>query len=73
MDDIQQDPKCDREIAVYGYLRGTKLKSNARVHIAGVGDATVSASLCMLHSNTCASLQLCAPRNEHPYNCGSLQ
>ena len=42
VDDIRQNPKCDREIAVYGYLRGTKLKGNARVHIAGVGDATVS-------------------------------
>ncbi|KAL3145805.1 Glycoside hydrolase 2 (Mannanase, beta-galactosidase) [Trebouxia sp. C0009 RCD-2024] len=41
VDDIRQNPKCDREIAVYGYLRGTKLKGNARVHIAGVGDATV--------------------------------
>lgn len=42
VEDIRQNPKCDREIAVYGYLRGTKLKGNARVHIAGVGDATVS-------------------------------
>ena len=42
VDDIRTDPKCDREIAVYGYLRGTKLKGNARVHLAGVGDATVS-------------------------------
>ena len=41
VDDIRQNPKCDREVAVYGYLRGTKLKGNARVHIAGVGDATV--------------------------------
>lgn len=42
VEDIRQNPKCDREIAVYGYLRGTKLKGQARVHIAGVGDATVS-------------------------------
>lgn len=42
MEDVRQNPKCDREVAVYGYLRGTKLKGNARVHIAGVGDATVS-------------------------------
>ena len=42
MDTIRQNPKCDREIAVYGYLRGTKMKGNARVHIAGVGDAMVS-------------------------------
>ena len=43
VEDIRQNPKCDREIAVYGYLRGTKLKGQARVHIAGVGDTTVSA------------------------------
>ena len=42
VEDIRQNPKCDREIAVYGYLRGTKLKGQARVHIAGVGDTTVS-------------------------------
>jgi len=30
------------DVAVYGYLRGRKLKGRARVHIAGVGDATVS-------------------------------
>lgn len=63
VDDIRTNPKCDREIAVYGYLRGTKLKGNARVHIAGVGDATVSGidtmvfccvfAICFRHSGSC--------------------
>ena len=36
---IAENPKCDRKVAVYGYLHGTPLPSeNAHVHIAGVGD-----------------------------------
>lgn len=41
---IEQDPKCDRTIALYGYLRGTNFPADgARVHIPGVGDLSVSA------------------------------
>lgn len=40
---IEKNPKCDRKIALYGYLHGTPLPSvQARVHLAGVGDYTVS-------------------------------
>lgn len=40
---IEKDPKCDRKIALYGYLHGTPLPANnARVHLAGAGDFTVS-------------------------------
>ena len=35
---IRKNPKCDRDIAVYGYLRGTNWKSNVTAHIAGAGD-----------------------------------
>ncbi|WPK23764.1 hypothetical protein PUMCH_001010 [Australozyma saopauloensis] len=36
---IADDPKCDRKVAIYGYLHGTPLPStNAHIHIAGVGD-----------------------------------
>jgi ribosome biogenesis protein BMS1 len=36
---ITENPKCDRKIALYGYLHGTPLPSeNAHVHIAGAGD-----------------------------------
>ncbi|KAI0244266.1 Glycoside hydrolase 2 (Mannanase, beta-galactosidase) [Massospora cicadina] len=35
---IRVNPKCDRAITLYGYLRGTNLKPNTQVHIAGVGD-----------------------------------
>lgn len=34
--------KCDRVITMYGYVRGTKMKSGVRVHLPGVGDLSVS-------------------------------
>ncbi len=40
---IEDDPKCDRAIALYGYLRGTNFPAEgARVHVPGVGDLGVS-------------------------------
>lgn len=33
--------KCDRTVTLYGYVRGTHLRTGARVHIPGVGDLTV--------------------------------
>ncbi|KAL3469404.1 hypothetical protein BJX99DRAFT_73800 [Aspergillus californicus] len=40
---IEENPKCDRTVALYGYLRGTNFSaSGARVHVPGVGDLTVS-------------------------------
>ena len=40
---IEENPKCDRTIALYGYLRGTNLPArNARIHIPGVGDLNVA-------------------------------
>ena len=40
--EIEANEKCDRQIALYGYLRGTNFPAlNARVHIPGVGDLTV--------------------------------
>ena len=38
---IEDDPKCDREVTVYGYLRGANLKPGTQAHLAGVGDMTV--------------------------------
>jgi len=41
---VEKTPKCDRTIALYGYLRGTNFSADgARVHIPGVGDLSVSA------------------------------
>ncbi|KAI0317640.1 hypothetical protein OF83DRAFT_1058332 [Amylostereum chailletii] len=33
--------KCDRKVTVYGYLRGTNLRSGTKVHIPGVGDLSI--------------------------------
>ena len=39
---IEENPKCDRSVAFYGYLRGTNLPSHdARVHVPGIGDLRV--------------------------------
>ena len=41
---IEESPKCDRTVALYGYLRGTNFPAEgARVHVPGVGDLNVSA------------------------------
>ncbi|OJJ47232.1 hypothetical protein ASPZODRAFT_65294 [Penicilliopsis zonata CBS 506.65] len=41
--EIEENPKCDRTVALYGYLRGTNFPAQgARVHVPGVGDLTVS-------------------------------
>lgn len=37
-DIIQKDKFADRKITLYGYLRGTHLKPEMKVHIAGAGD-----------------------------------
>ncbi|XP_070299914.1 ribosome biogenesis protein BMS1 homolog [Salvelinus sp. IW2-2015] len=39
---VRVDPKCDRTVSLYGYLRGTYLKSKGQVHIPGVGDFAVA-------------------------------
>ncbi|KAG8630051.1 hypothetical protein KVT40_001670 [Elsinoe batatas] len=39
---IEADPKCDRTIALYGYLRGTNLPTDAKVHVPGLGDLRVA-------------------------------
>ncbi|KXZ47518.1 hypothetical protein GPECTOR_34g677 [Gonium pectorale] len=38
---VRANPKCDRDVILYGYLRGTNIKPQNRVHIAGVGDYTI--------------------------------
>lgn len=39
---IEQNPKMDRKVALFGYVHGTPLPyQNGRVHIPGVGDLTI--------------------------------
>lgn len=35
LEDIRQNPKCDRNISLYGYIRGVPLKKESFVHLAG--------------------------------------
>ncbi|EJD50622.1 DUF663-domain-containing protein [Auricularia subglabra TFB-10046 SS5] len=35
---VRLDPKCDRTVTLYGYLRGTNLRESSLVHIPGAGD-----------------------------------
>ncbi|XP_015266933.1 PREDICTED: ribosome biogenesis protein BMS1 homolog, partial [Gekko japonicus] len=41
-EDVRVNPKCDRKVSLYGYLRGAYLKNKSQIHIPGVGDFTVS-------------------------------
>ncbi|TKA30060.1 hypothetical protein B0A50_02779 [Salinomyces thailandicus] len=39
---VEENEKCDRTVALYGYLRGTNFPSHdAKVHVPGVGDLQV--------------------------------
>ena len=40
-DVIHADPKCDRDVCLYGYVRGSNLRLQSRVHVAGAGDYDV--------------------------------
>ena len=42
VESVRTDPLCDRRVALYGYLRGCNLMPGARVHLAGVGDFSLS-------------------------------
>jgi len=40
-EEIRKDKKTDREVVFYGYVRGTNLKKQSKVHIPGCGDYTI--------------------------------
>ncbi|RIA82679.1 hypothetical protein C1645_699962 [Glomus cerebriforme] len=41
-EEVRQNPLCDRIVTLYGYLRGTNMKANMKVHIPGAGDQYLS-------------------------------
>lgn len=41
---LRLNPKADRDLLLYGYLRGAPLRQGARLHLAGVGDFDLQAS-----------------------------
>lgn len=40
-EEVRLNPKQDRIITLYGYLRGTNLKRDTKIHLAGVGDFSI--------------------------------
>jgi ribosome biogenesis protein BMS1 len=40
--EVDKNPDCDRSIVLYGYVRGTHLKPNMKVHLIGVGDYSMA-------------------------------
>lgn len=38
---VRLNPKCDRNVVLYGYVRGIPLKKDTTVHIAGYGDIKI--------------------------------
>jgi ribosome biogenesis protein BMS1 len=40
-EEVRLNPKQDRTITLYGYLRGTNLKRDTKIHLAGVGDFSI--------------------------------
>ncbi|XP_063702700.1 ribosome biogenesis protein BMS1 homolog [Culicoides brevitarsis] len=40
-ENIRLNPKCDRDVVLYGYMRGVPLRKENMVHIAGYGDTKI--------------------------------
>lgn len=40
-EEIRLNPKCDRSVVLYGYVRGIPMKKETTVHIAGFGDVPI--------------------------------
>jgi ribosome biogenesis protein BMS1 len=38
---IRKNPKCDRSISLYGYVRGVPIKKDSSLHVAGLGDVRI--------------------------------
>lgn len=39
---VRTNPKVDRTVTLYGYLRGTNLRQSMKVHVPGAGDLSIS-------------------------------
>ncbi|XP_010242134.1 PREDICTED: ribosome biogenesis protein BMS1 homolog [Nelumbo nucifera] len=44
---VHMNKKCDRNVTLYGYLRGCNMKKGTKVHIAGVGDCSLAGVTCL--------------------------
>lgn len=41
-EELRKNPKCDRNIYLYGYVRGIPLSKNNNIHLPGCGDYRIS-------------------------------
>lgn len=42
VEQIRLHPKCDRDVVLYGYVRGVPMNKESLVHVAGLGDLRIS-------------------------------
>lgn len=42
VEQIRLQPKCDRDVVLYGYVRGVPMNRESMVHVAGLGDLRIS-------------------------------
>lgn len=42
VEQIRLQPKCDRDVVLYGYVRGVPMNKESMVHVAGLGDLRIS-------------------------------
>ncbi|KAK1274346.1 hypothetical protein QJS04_geneDACA012417 [Acorus gramineus] len=47
-EEVQLNKKCNRNVILYGYVRGCNLNRGRKVHIAGVGDFNLAGVTCLL-------------------------
>lgn len=40
---VQEDPNCNRDMTLFGYVRGTHLKPRSLLHLLGAGDFDIAA------------------------------
>lgn len=40
-EEVRAEPKCERRVCVYGYVRGNHMRAGSRVHVPGCGDLRV--------------------------------
>lgn len=50
--ELRQNPKCDRKVSFYGYVRGANVKTNSKIHLLGIEKAQLVVLQVQHWSNT---------------------
>lgn len=45
-EELRQNPKCDRQVSFYGYVRGANIKPSSKIHLLGNKNVKNILSLC---------------------------